>query len=536
MSEIDNYEENKKKIIEYNKSEFIGRLIGTGGDPSKRLRPVNSAGVLEFGEDKIMFQTIFVPNGATYKPVVATSRWNTLEVKDMEEELIAEEMKRKDIKEEYKYCYFDYLGERFKLSSKPFFKDSIGINTVYIKNHFRHPDKSIYDAVIHIIKEYFDHFNIHEYDVMASFVIQTYIKDALGKTFYYVLQGSENTGKSTLQKIFARLQLNGLFMGKGTVAVTSRLIDCLGVNLNQDEFDKMGKEERVQFIAQANTGLYSDGTYTITDMNKREARDQIKVFRTFSSRSFSANSLHEFDRSFLSRSYILNTVRQGRSVSDINRVSLESERTFQNIRNALFFYCLGNWEKMIEDISSMKDKLQNEGSFGRRADMASIILGIVKHFKGDYYKEVETKIMEKEDIDREEDKDSYESIILEYLISIVCNRKEKNIIISNRDLHEHLIEELGLTYSSEKRPSPQTIGWTLKRLGLVARKGSLKRGQRGNRMYFISADDLLDRLRRFGYTELLRKHELSQSSSEPSVSSGSSKTNEQTEQKEEPEE
>ena len=506
MPDVDFTEENKRKVIENNKEEFISRVIGFGGSPTHRLKPVYPSGILEFGEDKIFYQTILLPSDSGFKPFVVTSRFNIIEVT-----------------EEGGCWHFGYNGEKFKFRGEPFFIDNLGINTAVLGSRTdASQSKDIYDDMKDTIRNYFDHHNSYEYDIAVAFAFQSYIKRALGRAFYYVLQGRENTGKSTLQKIFAKLQFNGMFVGKGTVATTSRLIHCLDVNLNQDEFDKMGDDERRAFIGQANTGLYADGTYMLTDMNKSKISDQIRVLNTFSSRSFSANSLHEFDRSFLSRCYVLTATRQGRKLGDMNSISSKEEAHFQELRNRAFLYCLSNWEEMRRDIDQVKMELEAKGIFGRRTDMNSIILGVVKHFKGGYYKDVESCLREKEGLEEEENSGTDECIVFEYMMRRALDGL---IEVSNKEIYDHLLAERGIKPDAEKKPPPQRIGWILKRHGLVERRDNLRRGSKGNRIYVINREDLLDRLKRFGYNELVKRLEDSQTPS--SVSSDTSASSEQ---------
>lgn len=487
--------------------------------PLKKIQDTLKTDNLVFGEDKVkgilnsglldddtFFQTIFLQDNGIFKPSVVINE-NILPVHDNEIELMGLGAKRKDIRQEDRYQYFEYDGIKYKFLTELFFRENFKINTVdkevlkKIKNK-KYP-KNIYDKVIKKIKCYWDHYNKYAYDVIAVNVFETPILRAIGKTFYLVTQGKEDTGKSTLQKLLAKLEFNGLFGGKGTVALNVRLAHYLGCNINQDELDKNSKEENKVFIGVANTGLYSDGTYSLIDTNKKSLRDQITILNTFSKKTFSTNNLFQFDSSFLSRCYVLICTRQGRKLNDINDLSSEDLREFQELRNDIFVYCMFNWKSIKQSIQEVKNELEGEGIFGRKTDRNSIILGIIKHFKGDYYKEVKEHLKEKEGLQEEDRSTTKESLTFEFLANRFL-QEDKVIEVGNKEIAGHIATELNLSEEEQKGLS-RTIGWIFRNYDLVRRKENTKRGTRGERKYIIEKSVFLDMLKRFQYGSLLNK-------------------------------
>jgi hypothetical protein len=478
--------------------------------------------------DSIFYQTVYLENDGKYKPYVVTSKGEIKFVENNEENL-KEKLDRKDwrtIQEEDRYFYFDYGDSRYKYYHELGFKDTFPIFTVnddiisLIKDENLPSKKEVYDYTKQIIMDYWDHSNSYEYDVSTVFALMSYILRALGKTFYFILQGKEDTGKSTWQKVIARLQLNGKFSGKTTIASSVRQIHYLSINVNQDEFDKLSKEDKNVFIGVLNTGLYADGTYELCDMNKRNFIDQNTILFTFGEKSFSTNNLYGFDTTFLSRCYICICIRQGRKLKDINDISPEENQRFQIQRNDNFVYCLFNWDQIKKDIHDVKEELEKEGLFGRYTDMNSIILGIVKHFKGDYYLEVKKHLEEKLGLAQEERTETKDSIILEFLVNKFKEEEEgeKIIELENKEIFDYLLKQLGIPEDAENKPKPQSIGWILKNYNLLPRKENLSRTSgSGRRKYIISKSTLIDVLKRFGYNKLhLDLTSLSSQSSHPS--------------------
>lgn len=459
-------------------------------------------------DDDVFFHTVFLRKDGKYSPVVLTSKGDELEVIDRYKELRKTGMKDKEIQPEDRYFYFRYDDCEYKYVVEDLsFKDAFRINTVDsgVLGLIREKkfSKEIYDETKSKIWNYWDHHNQYEYDIQIVNCIETYLIRAFGKTFYQVLQGKEDTGKSTLQKVLSKLQFNGIFGGKGTVPFNVRLNHYLGCSINQDEFEKMGEQDKKTFIGVANTGLYADGTYNIVDVNKKKLVDQLTSLNTFSKKTFSTNSLKQFDKSFMSRCYVLIGTRQGRKVKDINDLSQEEIWGFQLLRNKIFSYSLFNWKAIKDSVKEIKEELEAEGTFGRKTDMNSIILGIIKHFKGEYYKEVKKHLKEKEGLSQEEKSLTNEYLMFEYFVEKLLD-EDKLLQVSNKDIVEYVSSQRNLDEVGKKKLS-RTVGWIIKNNDLVRSKANVKRGKSGARAYIIEKLILTDTLRRFGYTDLLKK-------------------------------
>ena len=461
-------------------------------DRWNKTKSVYSSGKLN---DNLFFNVIFIMENDIFTPKLCLSNGEILEIE--------ETLRDNDLEQ-----YFIFKDIKYKFMNELFFKDSYKINTVddkvieLIKNKFS--DKGIYNKLIEELKEFWDHYNEYEYDIINSFIIQTPILRLIGKTFYLVLNGKEDTGKSTLQKLITNLQFNGIFGGKGSIPVSVRLIHCLGINLNQDEFEKLNKDEKKNLVGVFNSGLYKDGTYSFVNTNKRRIREQITILSTFSAKSFSCNYLGDFDKTFLSRVYELICVRQNRKLNDIHDLSVKDIEEFQTLTNELFAYCIINSFEIQKDIYFVKKELEDEGVFGRKTDINSIILGIIKHFKGNYYLEVKEHLKQKAGILEEENSGTYESIIFEYL-SDKFLPESRILEVSNKEILSELCKQLEIDTKDEKAPKGKTIGTILKNHGLIRKPENLKRKSKGV-IYFLNKSDFLDMAKRYGYNKILDKH------------------------------
>src|SRR6056297_522221 len=218
---------------------------------------VRLSGELEDGE---YFYTIPVTKGERTIPLVITSNKEIIQVKHK----LKEKRKKRDgelSKEDrkaYDYRYFEYNGKEYRFKHKPVFFQQLDLynndNSVLKYLEENNPSKDVYRRVRERIKKYWDHPNSEYFDVATAWVIHTYLINNIGYTVYLMLKGLEDTGKSTLQKILARLSYNGFFTGKTTPAVSSRLAHFTQSSIQIDEFEKLGEEAKTQIQGVFNTG------------------------------------------------------------------------------------------------------------------------------------------------------------------------------------------------------------------------------------------------------------------------------------------
>jgi len=478
----------------------------------------------------LMYSVIFASKKGIYNPVVVFDSGDMEIVKNHYNELVAEiltyerakvEDKEKLDKPEYEkvnlipewenYQYFKYKGVLYKFTFPVFWSDTLeinGINNGAVEHIINQKvfTKDIFNDARNQITTYYFHPSKYEYDVMSSYVFLSYLYELLGRVIYLAFQGGQGTGKTVGVEVLSYLMKNGYITGSGTIPSTVRKIEFQQISLAQDEFEKMGKDERVKFTAVMNTGFNPHKRYDICDMGQKNVAKQAIGFRTFSPKCFTCNSLYGFDISFLDRLYVINSIKAGKFLKDIYQLSEEELREFQNLRNKMFVYVLNNWKDILKVINDDKKNLEQEkGIFGRESDKLSIIVGIIKHFKGEEYaNKVRKYIKEKAPEETIEKALTMEEIILTALVKEYEKTKEPLIHIENDGLHILLCQKLGFITGKEKyAPSNQKPHTILKSLGLVSKKENKGYNASGRRVFHIHLKDLEFVLKRDGYEKLL---------------------------------
>ncbi|ODS38675.1 hypothetical protein BEH94_03520 [Candidatus Altiarchaeales archaeon WOR_SM1_SCG] len=506
--------EKPKKPTGERGANILEELINDNSKPGKT---VNMSGLLP---GNVFYHTIFISNGAGFKTCIITSDGEAYEVFNKKEEILNENPREK-VPPYYDYDYFTFKGDEFRFPEKLFFTDKYKITMIsrnclkLIKN--KATGKEIYEKLTGKIKEFYDHYEPNEYPVISAFVISSYILHLLGVAFYYILTGKHSTGKTTLQKLISKLQFMGKFAGKSSVAVMVRQTHFLGSNQNLDEFSKLGKDEQTEFYSWANSGFSEGGTRETVNMNKQELREQIQIYNTFSLKSFSANHLNFFPEDFLSRCYVNISIQSNRRTRDINNLTEEDGRDFQEIVDGLFAYCLQNYQGIIDDINSVKEELEAAGVYGRKNEIHRTILGITRHFNPKNYLSLKNFLNSRDEIEqKQEGEQGIDFLILKcFTASIGANPV---VEFSNGELLNYLYSEMNITENSKYKPNARTIGRAVRRIGLIRNAGDVRRGTKtGGMVYIINKENLKDVLIRENYTDLLKHIETSVETSVTSV-------------------
>lgn len=508
--------------------DYLNDIMDTpeGKEKFKVLKSLS--GIITNDDKEIFYQTVFAKKQGRCTPVVLTSNGSLHPVKNRANILIKRSMnllteeykdengdpiykKLKDVPEEERYQFFEYNNVTYKFIQSVFWEDSHNIQT--IDNNAIHDvikkkecTKQIFKELRNIIKEYFFHICPYEYDVLGTAAVISYIAYVLGNVFYLCFLGGMGTGKSTTLSLLSFLQFNGRFSGKGTVPSSVRLIHFHGISLNQDEFEKMNKEEKTMIVNVFNTGFNSYGVYTLTNMGIKDVRRQAISMKTFGMKSFTCNSLTGFDPSFIDRLYVILSIKTNKKLKNIYRLSAVDLKRFQDLRNKLFVYCLFHWREIRDDIDELRNKLEEENVFGSETDKNSIILGIIKHFLGDIYAGmVKRYIQQKAPVLQLEHIKTMEYIVLDTIVSKCMNEKTLFVDVVNKELYTNLLSQLGMSADNKYAPSDQKPRKILDSLGLTGRKENLGKMHGGNRVYHINTDELINVLESNNYTDLLAK-------------------------------
>src|SRR3989344_3082115 len=435
---------------------------------------------------------------------------------------------RRNISDEEKYFYFEYDKKKYKLNKELYFTDIFNIRVpskdVLNLSNYKINKSELFNRLVESLKEYFDHSNDIEYNMVIAFAIISYIQWGYGKSFYLIIKGKEDTGKSTVQQWLSKTQMNGYFAGKSSIAVAVRFLHYFGISLNQDEFEKINKDEKPVVLGVFNTGLNIEGTYNLVNMNKKLLKDQITSLYTFGAKSFSSNSddlSKDFDKAFISRCYPLTATRKNRKTKNINSLTTEDNSKLQKLCDETFVYCLLNYSSIEKDIKDVEAELENGGLFGRKTDLYSLILGIIKHFKGDCSREKQELISREGVSDSNDFTHTKETAIFECITNKFIAEKESNlryIEIQNREIKEYVDTSMNL--SEQYKISSRAVAAVLKNYSLVTRDEQIKRvGGQGNIKYVISLSEFLDVLRRFRFNSLIESIEHNFTSSLTSRSS-----------------
>lgn len=448
-----------------------------------------------------LYHTVFVTNGSKYTPFLIFSDGKHHEIKQAK-------------KEAYSYVIIDEQKLIINTGESLWYNSGLvngisheGVRMVLDQEQVDH--QSLLNELKAILSDYYDFYSDEELLIVCAHIIHSYLLGLLGKTFYLLLDGIRGTGKSSLQNLMALLQMNGTFCGKSSVASIVRKVNSLMANINLDELDKIDPKDIHVLVGVMNSGLYRNGTYEITDMQSKKSEGQIKVYHTFSTKTFSTNKAL-FHDSFMSRCVVIHTIRNRKSIKDIHSRSEEDEDRFQSLRDRLFCLCLGNAKEFSESIKKRQIKLSEEGVFGRRSDIFAIIGGVLDVMGSDTDK-VLNYLSEKDQMNTE---DNEEKDRLYHILRYFTEQIEKGldlISVTNQQLKEYLCESLGKDEHDKYAPTSSSVGSLLRRSKIISSKKEKKRdstgitGGKGRYYYEIKAEKIKDIIKRNEYTDLITR-------------------------------
>ena len=471
------------------------------GESKVKVLPALS-GILQQGEDNIFYQTVFTQKDGKYTPIVITSWGGIVPV-----------IRHADPIDPYQCIhYLDFIYRfRHDVSFDPNMEintiDNEGIKLLSGTKRLELTGKEIYNPIIKELKSYYYHPSSFEYDIVASNVIQSYIYQTLGRVFYLVLQGRKGSGKSVLLQLLSYLSMNGKYGGRSSLANNVRKIGFHGITLCQDEFEKMSKDEISVVVGVFNSGFNRGGSYEFVNTAEKKLEKQSVSIKTFGPKNMTANELDSFPDSFIDRCYILQSFKSGIRTKDIYQVIDEDFKRFQTIRNNTLAYCMIHWIQIRQDIEYVKEQLMNSGLFGREVDKYSIILGIIKHFKGEEYSKTVWDYIKKK-LPPEHEETEKHNLMDEIILDAIVSRYDKEYIpmieVPNAYLHELLCKKLGKPIEGRGSVSDQKPYHILHSLDIISEKRE-KISKSGRAIYLVYTEKLRQALIRNNYIILSRK-------------------------------
>ncbi len=479
------------------------------------LQETNSQEVRLSGyiDQNTYFHVLLARRNGKIEPLVITSEGDFHKVRNKKEELKKQNKQVENLKQ-FDYQYFTYQGEEYRFKHKVADIPDLSIfqpdNSALEYLNDKQVSKEIYEEVKSKIEKYWDHYDEEWFDVLTAWIIHTYLTNGLGYTVYLMPKGKENTGKTTLQKVLARLSYNGFFSGKTTSAVTSRVAHYTQATLHLDEFDKNADKE-IQGVF--NTGQRKGGKYSFTNMNKHRVEDQITSLYSFCPKTLSVNNLYEFDDHFLSRNIVLEATRTERNLENIDTVSKVEQQEIQQLRNHLLAYTLFEHDKVLESIESYSESLEESG---RQADKISVICGLIRHFKDEETANEVKEFLESQEQMQESQIGQKLKILLEEIIDRF-NEETTEVEVNPGNLAT--LVNRALDRDEEYKVTARGIGNTLREHDIPREDWQSSRsGSNGETIYTIPKAYLADSLKRYGFDEL-KNQLLEEDGSAPSESS-----------------
>lgn len=455
-------------------------------------------------------ETFFITIWATYegveKPMVVTSDGemnyinNKLEEKKQQlgedQELTEEQEKR------YDYQYAEVGGEKVKFKHKIAQSTPSTVNKVdnrllqLMIDEEEIDGQELFEEVRETIHDYWSHYREEWFDISTAYAFHTYIAPILGHTAYIILDGKEDTGKTTWQKVQSRLNYNGWFAGNATPKAIVRYSHNYQVTMHNDEIEKQSDERKTDLQGLYNTGYQKGAVYPIANADREKIEDQVDEIFSFSPKTLTVNDLYGFTDSFLSRAIILKAVRTNRKdLKDIDSLEDEEIQRFNDLRAKMAYYCLKNIDEITSSIESQEEKIEDTA---RSEEKMSIFRGLTEYFVGDERAEkVEEAIRDTQDLQDAIKIAPREEKVFEKVTQEFEGTSADLIRLRLTKIAQYVNQSLGLTNEDDVKTSSKAVKKKMMNYNLIRHDEQVIKDSDGYTAVEIELNQFIDSLNRY---------------------------------------
>ena len=455
-------------------------------------------------------ETFFITIWATYegveKPMVITSDGemnyinNKLEEKkkqlDEDQELTEEQEKR------YDYQYAEVGGENVKFKHKIAQSTPSTVNNVdnrilqLMIDEEEIDGQELFEEVRETIHDYWSHYREEWFDISTAYAFHTYIAPILGHTAYIILDGKEDTGKTTWQKVQSRLNYNGWFAGNATPKAVVRYSHNYQVTMHNDEIEKQSDERKTDLQGLYNTGYQKGAVYPIANADRENIEDQVDEIFSFSPKTLTVNDLYGFDSSFISRCLILKAVRTNRKdLKNIDSLEDEDIQRFNDLRAKMAYYCLKNIGEITNSIESQEDKIEDTA---RSEEKMIIFRGLTEHFVGDERAEkVEEAIRDTQDLQDATKIAPREEKVFEKVTQEFEDTSADLVRLRLSKIAQYVNQSLGLTNEDDVKTSSKAVKKKMMNYNLIRHDEQVIKDSDGYTAVEIELNQFIDSLNRY---------------------------------------
>lgn len=357
----------------------------------------------------------------------------------------------------------------------------------------KYVNPTILQEVKDILGQYIYIPNKEDYDVVACWILHTYLFNLQGSTVYLHITGIPDSGKSTLQKILTKLTWNGVYVCSMSEAALFREVDVCQNTINIDEMDKWGKESLLTMQGILNNG-YSKGGEV-----KRVNKETMKVesFRVFCPKTIATNN-PSFLKSFMSRCIDIDTMRSKQHLKNIDCINDEDRKKIERVRDDICLFMLHKGKDIYEIFLK---HINDPKLISNRTSQITLVLKCFTEF---FNLDIDLEgymARNKEALDNSLDIDKE---ILEYLLN---NSREGAIVVTADQLSKNVTSKLIEFYDDVfQKFSIVQVGKRMKGLNFKRYKRQMLDGERKYN-WNIPRKAIIEMIGSLGYDDLLIIHD-----------------------------
>lgn len=260
-----------------------------------------------------------------------------------------------------------YTFERLLKEKNIFVKDKAIIGESKWKNismqQTRRNPYNIYQLIKTKAMQHIWFSNSLSYDLIALWIMGTYMYWAFSSYPYIHLSGTPDSGKSRVQRLISCLAFNGYFTESISGSSIFRYTDDMRATLCVDEQEFLASEKNLEVISILNSGYHKAGTATRQEQIIGEGG--IRKFVTISFNTYSPkvlSGIRGLDKTLQTRSISI-PMKPSNDKQYSRREIDESDSSWQVIRDELYLWALDSFNDILisyrEECSKLDIEIKN---------------------------------------------------------------------------------------------------------------------------------------------------------------------------------
>jgi 5S rRNA maturation endonuclease (ribonuclease M5) len=319
---------------------------------------------------------------------------------------------------------------------------------------------SVYIEIKETLNRFIDFNHEKDADIIALWIIGSYLFPAFDAYPYLYLVGVKRSGKTKTLLLIERLTFNAIMASDLTTSVLFRIVEAKRATVALDESEQLSDKTRKQDLRLILNSGYKRGAPAYRARKLKNGSFSLEVFEVYSPKAIA--NISGMDNVLEDRSLTFTMVRTNNKEKGNLAVTQKAE-DWSYLRSIIYVFALENANRISEiynDDPSVNELLNRQNELWRP------LLSIAKVISDDLFTEINNEAKKRAEETSGADLEDFDSAVLYALKQLTSG--ETNISLTNKEIkekaHEYVEED------QKEYLTSRGIGAALKRFGIKGKK------------------------------------------------------------------